>query len=329
VNRILIIGAGSIGQRHIKALLELGESNIAAFRTNKGNLKIDSKIKNLVFSFFDFSQALAWCPTHIIISNPSSQHYEFILKTIDSGANLFVEKPFLHDYKLIGSNKALISKLRNSTGLVGYNLRFHSLFIEVKNIISKKKFGDVLSSYLHVGHYLPFWHPYEDYQTSYVAKQSMGGGALRTLSHELDLAQYFFGSFNKVFAKIEKLSKLKTNTDDTVNILLENEYCSRITINLNLLDPVIQRHGHIYFEHGLLEYDFIENKIIFTSYKTQKKEIIYEEKEDYNSQYIKQMDHFLNNKEFHGCTFAEGIEVDKLIHYCELSHQQKKELCLD
>jgi hypothetical protein len=36
--------------------------------------------------------------------------------------------------------------------------------------------------------YLPKWHPYADYRKEYTALKTLGGGVIRTLSHEIDLS---------------------------------------------------------------------------------------------------------------------------------------------
>lgn len=328
MNRILIVGIGSIGLRHLKCLLEIGEKNIAAFRTCKGSLVFENNKFQDVLLFYDFNEALSWNPTHIIISNPTSLHLEFLSLSLETRAKIFVEKPVVHDYNELAKSSVILQKIILSNGFVGFNLRFHALFVEVKKVISENIYGKPLSSYLHVGHYLPFWHPHEDYRNSYVAKKELGGGSLRTLSHELDLTNYFFGHIKKVFAKVDKLSNLESNTDDTVDIILENEGCPRSVVHLDLLNPTIKRFGFIYFEKGLLEYDFILSKIEFTSYATKEKEIIFNAKEDYNLQYIRQMKNYLYGSNISACSLNDGIEVDKAILCCELSNNKGMEICL-
>ena len=45
-----------------------------------------------------------------------------------------------------------------------------------------------------VGHDLKKWRPDINYKDSVSAKKSLGGGALRELSHEIDLATHLFGT---------------------------------------------------------------------------------------------------------------------------------------
>ncbi len=329
MNRILVIGAGSIGQRHIKALFSIGEKNVAAYRTNKGNLPLHGSISESILQFHDFDQALSWNPTHVIISNPTALHYQFIQRLCDGRAKLFIEKPVVDDYDRLVSDSFVFNKLQNVKGMVGFNLRYHTLFIELKHIIDNLEYGKALSAYFHVSHYLPFWHPWEDYRTSYVARKEMGGGALSTLTHELDLVQYFFGPYKSVFAKVAKLSDLEIDTDDTTDIFAVNERCTHSLIHLDLLNPILKRFGSIYFEKGVLEYDFIQSKIYFSSYKDKTSKVIFDKKEDYNLQYIRQMENFIHNKNDYGCSIKEGLHINKVEKFCLLSNIEKRELCLD
>jgi len=325
MNKILIIGCGSIGQRHILALLKLGEKNIAAYRTKKGHIKkLSEKIESNIQIFSNVEDAFNWKPTHLIISNPTSLHLRYISLGIKNGLKIFVEKPITNSIKDFNKNTITIDELNKYKGIVGYNLRFNKLFRKIKQIIETKKYGNVLSSYFEVGHYLPFWHPYEDYRKSYAAKKSLGGGVLKTLSHEIDLVYYFFNDINNVFAKVKKISPLEIDVDDNVDIILNSELCANIRIHLDYLKPLPTRKGEIQFEKGLLEYNFNESTIYFTDYKTNKKELIFNEKTDYNDQYVYQMKYFLseNNNINIACTFEEGIKSLKAINACEISNKK-------
>jgi predicted dehydrogenase len=328
MSRFLIIGLGSIGFRHLKCLIELGVKDIAALRTNRGAINDNSELLEKIIVFHDINSALEWNPTHIIISNPTSLHLHYFKLLFKLNINLFIEKPLFGDFNLVSRDELFLNDINNINGLVGFNLRYHGLFKEIKKIIEKSKYGIPCTSSFEVGHYLPYWHPYEDYRNSYVAKKSLGGGALRTLSHEIDLAQYFFGTFKKVFAKINKVGFLDIDTDDCVDIYLENEFCKSITIHIDLLCPRVKRRGLIYFEKGLLEYDFIESTIQFTAYETNMVELVYSEKDDYNQQYLAQMKDFINGRTSVGCTIPEGLNVDKVISFCEMSSEKGVELCL-
>ncbi len=328
MNRILIVGLGSIGLRHLNCLLEIGEYNIGALRSNSGNLTQDLTVLEKIKIFTDINDAIGWNPTHVIISNPTSLHLHYFKIFSKLNLKVLVEKPFFGDIDFNSLNNNLLEIIKNTHGMVGFNLRFHGLFKEIKKIVLSSVYGKPLSACLMVGYYLPFWHPYEDYRKSYVANKNLGGGAIRTLSHEIDLSQYFFGNFKRIFAKLSKVSELEIDVDDTADILLEAELCTRISIHIDLLSPQIKRKGYIYFEKGYLEYDFIKTQIEYTSYEMKQSQVIYNQKEDYNLQYKSQLMDFLRDCNDTGCTFSEGLEVDKLVAYSIISNNKGVEICL-
>jgi predicted dehydrogenase len=324
--RILIVGCGSIGHRHIRALLSLGMDNIGALRTRRGQVKnLAQDIQPLVKTFANEKEAYEWQPTHMVISNPTSLHIRFVIKAMELNIPYFVEKPLCANMNEIIN----ISGVKISNGVVGYNLRFHGLFAKIKDVLSSGKYGDMISASLSVGHYLPFWHSEQDYSARYEARKDLGGGVLRTLSHEIDLAQYYFGRITKLYAKVEKLSKLKLDVDDNVDIIAKTEHGVRVKIHLDYLNPVPERFGRILFEHGLMEYDFINSNIFFTDYDNKKRLCLYSEKENYDTQYITQMDHFINGITEKACTISQEIHNMNVIEASETASERNVELCLD
>lgn len=324
MQKVLIIGLGSIGQRHAKALLDIGVKKISALRTGKGAKAIDKDISQKITMFYNEEEAFNWEPTHIIISNPTSMHAYYIEKAIKFNTSYFVEKPI--------SDKLdeVVTYTQKGKGIVGYNLRFHGIFSFIKQKIESGEYGKIITATLRVGHYLPDWHPYEDYRKAYYSNKNLGGGALRTLSHEIDLAQFFFGRITSVYARIEKLSQLEIDVDDVSNIICETQTCKQVNIHQNFIDPLLKREGSVHFERGLLEYDFVKGVVYFTSYENKKTETVYEKNEDYNQQYIMQMKSFLEPREkSYSCSIAEGINVMKVINKCEESTKLNKAVCLD
>jgi len=323
MKKILIIGTGSIGIRHIRCLLKVSKYAIAAYRTNRGNIKeLPDDIKNKIRCFYNEDEAFSWDPDVLIISNPTSLHLKYVLKAIEYNIDTLVEKPLAEDIAEVDKVKEIL-KNRDNFIAVGYNLRFNPLIDHIKKIILSNKYGKIIKTELNVGHYLPYWHPYEDYQTSYVAKKDLGGGVIRTLSHEIDLGQYWFGKYKKIFSKVLKISDLKIDVDDYSFIFAEMESGAILTISMDYLNPISQREGSILFENGLLTYDFYNLTIKFLEYNLNSKwQTIADYSDyDYNYQYENQLIHFLNQDKSKICTLDEGINVLNVIKKCEESNK--------
>ena len=288
--------------------------------------KIPADIENKIKYFNNEIDAFAWDPNFMIVSNPTKLHLRYLLKSIDYNIDALIEKPIVSDFIQI---KRVEDKIRNRKNkiYVGYNLRFNPIVKKIKEIIDSEKFEKVLKADLYVGEYLPFWHPYEEYRKSYSARKELGGGVLRTLSHEIDLGQYWFGEYKKIFAKVLKISDLDINVDDSTDIFAEMENKIILKISMDYLNPLGIRKGEIFFKKGLLKYNFLRKEIIFIDYKNKENKILLKiDYYDYNEQYKMQMINFLakNNKE--SCSLEEGINVLKVIDKCEESNRKGRML---
>jgi len=320
---VLIFGLGSIGLRHLEVLEEIGCFEIAAYRTKKGTAKLPCALDGRIKYFYDEDEAFDWRPDFMIVSNPTSLHLKYLLKSIDHGIDALIEKPVADDYGKIRAFQERIRNRRNSV-YVGYNLRFHPIVQQVKKAIMEGGYGKVLKANLYVGQYLPLWHPYENYRKSYAARRELGGGGLRTLSHEIDLGQYLLGDYSRVFANVSRISGLEIDVDDTAEIFAEMKNGVLLNIGIDYLNPLGERNGRVFFEKGLLKYDFSRMEVEFTDYANRETETLVKlEGYDYNDQYKCQIQGCLNKSENGICGLEEGVRVMKVIGKCEESSQKK------
>ena len=306
-----IIGLGSIGLRHANELVSLGVKKIYALRTNKGSKEVPKDISQHIVDVYNESDFLDLPIDGYIISNPTSFHIDAINLVSKNNKALFIEKP-------LSNNLTDINRLNNINSdlvQIGFCLRFHNLFKAVKNTLKDNIIGEVFHSRINVGQYLPSWHPYTDYRTEYFSKKELGGGALRTLSHEIDLSFYFFGKPTKTSVLSGKISNLEINVDDYALMLLsyDNKHTSRIEIDF--LSKKKERKGIIFGCKGDLHYNLLDNTIII--YDLNGEEILNTPIEA-NNMYYDQMNAFLtfidsNGKIKEGSTWGENLHIMKII----------------
>lgn len=255
--RIGIIGLGSIGSKHVKSLIKQFNVEIIALRTRKGNKRVKDCISNYVTeikSIDDFSYV-----DSIIISNPTSLHKKTIQNLLHLNKNLFIEKPLTNSYE---TTKEIFEKLKEyqSKVQIGFCLRYHPVIKKLKEVLDSKILGNIYHAKLNVGQYLPNWHPYTDYKSEYFSRKDLGGGSIRTLSHEIDLSQFLFGNPLELNSYVGKVSNLEIDVDDLCMILLKYEnMIVRIEADFLQKNPV--RKGIIIGTDGDVEYDVFENYI--------------------------------------------------------------------
>lgn len=302
----------------------MGGCAVGAYRTGKGGKAVSEALAKSAAMFEDIDAAFAWGPDHVIVSNPTVMHPAFAAAALDRGIDVLIEKPVAADLR---DAEELESKLTSdgARAFVGYNLRFHPIVETVKGAIESGRYGRVLKADLYAGHWLPHWHRYEDYREGYAARRDLGGGVLRTLSHELDLGQYLFGPYVGITACVAKVSGLEIDVDDSAEIIAEMRGCAVLRISLDYLRPAYRRRGEVFFEGGLLEYDFGRMMVDFTDYeRPEGKRLLEAEGYNISESYRRQMEAFLAGGDDQICTLREGVEVMRVIEACEASSRKRE-----
>ena len=297
VKTALIIGSGSIGQRHISNLKKIGISNITALRSKKGHYK--ELPKDLGVNEIDsWHQVNNIKPDIAIISNPSSLHIETALKISNIVKGIFIEKPVSNN--LNGCNK-LIGLLNDKkiTSFVGHNLMFHPIIKEIRKFINENDIGKIINIQCQVGQWLPDWHPYEDYTKAYYARKDLGGGVALSLIHEIHLALDFAGLSTHVYGEINEYKQLNLDVDVCSDLMIKQQSGAVSQIHLDFLQKSSHRSGLLTFEKAWLSYDF--NKMEVTTQKINEEPYkSYKDSEyDSNNMYIDQLKEFI-------CMVEEG-----------------------
>jgi len=89
--KLLIAGLGSIGRRHLRNLLALGQKDIVLYRTNKSSLP-DEELAGFPVEH-SLEYALEHQPDAVIVSNPTYLHIKTAVFAAKAGCDLFLEKP--------------------------------------------------------------------------------------------------------------------------------------------------------------------------------------------------------------------------------------------
>jgi predicted dehydrogenase len=213
--KFLIAGLGSIGRRHLRNLLALGERDIILYRTYQGTLPDDDLAGFPVVT--DLNAALDERPEAVIVSNPTALHLEVAIPAAEAGCHLLIEKPISHSLDRVDS---LIEAVQRGGGrvLVGFQFRFHPGLQAVHRLLETQAIGQPLSVRVHWGEYLPDWHPWEDYRVGYSARKDLGGGVILTLCHPLDYLRWLLGEVEGVWCFTGMSSPLALEVEDTAEI---------------------------------------------------------------------------------------------------------------
>ena len=287
---ILVVGCGSIGERHIRNLIDISSHNIIAFDTSKERLDVMKELFN-VETCDNIERCFDCDIDAVIICTPPNTHIQVAEQAIAHGAHVFIEKPISDRFDDLDE---LIENAANDKKIIsiGYCFRFSEGLKMVKSFIDSGKLGRILSIKAEFGQYLPDWRPWQNYKQSYTAKKDLGGGIILDGSHEIDYLYWLVGDVREVFCFADKISDLEVETEDTAEILLRFSNGAIGEIHLDFTQGTYSRNCKIIGETGTLIWDFGEQKIRFYSVDSKEWET-YDVDADANLMYIEEIKHFL------------------------------------
>src|SRR5262249_44197585 len=132
--RVLMVGLGSIGRRHVRNLRARGVTELVAYRARGIDTRplVDDERVATVKSL---EEGLAWGPDIVFVTNATVLHLETARAAIEAGVHVFVEKPLSHD--LLGVEDLLAqARARRRHVMVGCNLRFHPTIDKARQLLA-------------------------------------------------------------------------------------------------------------------------------------------------------------------------------------------------
>ncbi len=216
IDRILIVGLGSIGKRHLRLARQFYPgADIRVLRHQPTNDL--PEYSNGVFSSIE--DACAFLPMIAVIASPATFHISTALALAELGVHLLIEKPL--SASMTGVVKLLETcKKQNLVLFTGYNLRFLPSLQHFRVLLSEGAIGRILSIRVEVGQYLPSWRSGSDYRKGVSARRELGGGALLELSHELDYLRWIFGEIEWIKATLSRQSDLDIDVEDSAHLVI-------------------------------------------------------------------------------------------------------------
>jgi predicted dehydrogenase len=262
--KILLAGLGSIGRRHFRNLLALGEKDLVLYRTHTATLPDDELAGYPVET--DLTQALQkHRPQAVIVANPTALHLDVAIPAAQAGCAMLLEKP-------IAENLSRVEDLRRAAEesgsriLVGFQFRYHPTLQKAKSLLQNGDLGKILTVHAHWGEYLPNWHPWEDYRQSYAAREDLGGGVIRTLTHPLDYLRYLLGEIETIRALQGQVSPLElSGVEDVAEMSLRFANGAIGGLHVNYVQRPAVHRLEIVGTAGTLRWDNADGSLLHLS----------------------------------------------------------------
>jgi len=219
-----IVGLGHVGMLHLKNCLLIREVKVSAVADNSkralkraesmGIKRLYNDYQNLFRDSLDLDA--------VIISLPNFLHFKSIQLALETGLNVFVEKPMARTVK--ESNE--IVKLVQKSGkkfMVGHCMRFYNVIEKMKEKESKGYLGNLEVITLEAIMNGPFSHHAvpKPVQEWWFDPNQAGGGVLLDLGyHLIDLFRFFAGDSKLEFSSLDY--KFNLPIEDTAILILRS-----------------------------------------------------------------------------------------------------------
>jgi len=324
--RVLIVGLGSIGRRHLRIVRQLmPDCEIIVMRHKACPEISEPGVDHCVTRLED---ALQLRPGMAVIANPASYHVATALPLAQAGVHLLIEKPISHTAGIVPELMAAC-RARQVVLMTAYNMRFLPSLQRFRELVHARRVGRVLSVRAEVGQFLPSWRPGSDYRNNVSAQARLGGGALLELSHEIDFLRWIFGEIDWVSATLLRQSALEIDVEDTAHLLLgfhaageERPLVAAVDIDFIRHDAV--RSCTVIGEAGSLRWNALEARVELYEPGSNVWQVLEECPVKRDDSYIGEWRHFLSCVETGATpmiTGDDGLAVLEVIEAARASSQ--------
>lgn len=219
-HRVLVIGVGSIGERHLRcfkatrrAALSLCEPNAELAGAVAGRYGVTEVFSGLEQALADgvkrFDAAVICAPSHL--------HIPMARRLVKAGVHVFIEKPLSTTTEGVDELIAEIAA-QGVIGAVAYTYRSHPALRDMRAAIAEGRFGRPVQIVSVWGQHFPKYRP--AYREIYYRRRETGGGAIQdVLTHAINAGEFLVGPVDRVMADADHQVLEGVEVEDTVHVI--------------------------------------------------------------------------------------------------------------
>ena len=256
---ILVIGTGSIGERHLRCFAETGRTGVIGCEPNPAIAEgVRERCGVQVASSLD--EALArggW--TGAVVCTPAHTHIPIARRCVEAGLPVLIEKP-------VSTSLDGVHELLQETGRAGVAVRVAYIHrclpvaMEAKRILASGFPGKILHATVVTGHDFATLRP--GFEKTYFRSRATGGGCLQdALTHQIHLLEWLAGPVRKVFCDAENRFLSTREVEDTVNITARLEGGIPASLTCNQFQPPTECAISLHGGEGSLRLDYHESRV--------------------------------------------------------------------
>ncbi|MEZ6054277.1 MAG: Gfo/Idh/MocA family oxidoreductase [Planctomycetaceae bacterium] len=309
MKRILVVGGGSIGERHVRCFGRTGRADVALCEMNDAVRERVAQTYDLRASYASLEDALNDTHDAAVICTPAHLHVPMAMQLAERGIGLLIEKPVSVSLEGVDELAAFVNEKQVPTA-VAYTLRAHPALIAVKAVLDEQRYGRVLEVVVVSGQHFPFYRP--AYRETYYTRHESGGGAIQdALTHMMNAAEWLVGPVTRLVADAEHCLLEGVEVEDTAHVITRHGDVLG-SFSLNQHQAANESTLTIVCERGTIRVEMHRRRWLSCVEPdadwTVEGEFELERDDMFVTQANRFMD-FLDGKAEPGCTLAEGIQT--------------------
>lgn len=308
---ILIIGGGSIGERHLINFLRHDGVRCSVADPDAARLELLQREHPLQAAHADWETVDLGDIDGVVICTPTNMHVPMLLQLAGTDVGILCEKPLAMSLEGLDELAAKLAQHNTQVG-VAFCFRHDPLMEELRQRIQERAFGHISHVIAMATHYWPDmrspWPPL------YAMRRETGGGVIQDHAvHFINLLEWFFGPTDSVSALQRHVQLADVPTEDfgTVTLRFGGGQIGVLTVCVGQRNP--QGSMEVAGSDATARYDQTETQLqIYRGDTRQWETGTATRAADRNEKYHRQAGHFLaclRGESEPRCTFAEAAQT--------------------
>lgn len=215
--RVLVVGGGSIGERHLRCLQHTGRAEVLLCEVRDDLREQLIERYRPVEAFANFDSALGGAFDAAVVCTPAQWHVPMGRRLVGLGKHLLLEKPLSTTLEGIAELREEASRA-GVVASVAYVYRAHPGLQAMRRVLHEGRVGRPVQVVAVSGQHFPFYRP--AYREIYYARRETGGGAIQdALTHVLNAVEWLVGPATRVACDAAHLVLDGVEVEDTVHAL--------------------------------------------------------------------------------------------------------------
>lgn len=223
-HQVLVIGVGSIGERHLRCFQATGRARLAFVEVNE-TLRETITQRYGVPGFANLDAALSATAADTkpddsriaVVATPAHLHLQIANQLASADFHLLIEKPLSTSTDGVQQLNELCRQ-RERVVAVAYVYRCFPTLAAMRHAIVNGRFGKPLEIVAVSGQNFPTYRP--AYRQTYYTQHETGGGAIQdALTHVLNAGEWLVGPVDRLVVDAEHQALDDVSVEDTVHLL--------------------------------------------------------------------------------------------------------------